>query len=71
MFIYVLTYAVSGRQRLYRKDRITSVIYNGKAVVTIHYIGDNGKNRSQGINYPSPEFALEQYNKIMEQLTNK
>jgi hypothetical protein len=71
MFVNVLTNAENGRQRLYRKDRIITVIYSGKAVVTIRYIGDNGKNRSQSINYPSPEFALEQYNKIMEQLTNK
>lgn len=70
MFVNILTNDETGRQRMFRKDRILSIVYNGKMSITVHYIADNGKHRSNGYNYSSEEKARKQYELIMAQLTN-
>lgn len=70
MFVNILTNDETGRQRMFRKDRILSIVYNGKMSITVRYIADNGKHRSNGYNYSSEEMARKQYELIMAQLTN-
>ena len=68
MFVNVLTNAETNRQKLYRKDNIITILYNGKTSISIRYINEYGKARSHSYNYPSVDFAKEQYENIMAQL---
>jgi hypothetical protein len=70
MFVNILTNDKTGRQKMFRKDRILSILYNGKTGITVRYIADNGKHRSNGYSYSSQEEARKQYELIMAQLTN-
>ena len=70
MFVNILTNDETGRQKMFRKDRILSILYNGKTSITVRHIADNGKNRSYSYNYSSEEVARKQYELIKAQLTN-
>ena len=68
MFVNILTNAETNRQKMYKKDNIITIMYNGKTCISIRYVNEYGKARSHSYTYPTIEFAKEQYENIMAQL---
>ena len=61
MFIDIITNYETGRRKAVKIEDIRAILYNGKSSITIQYT----ERKAQSVNYPTPEIAKAEYEKII------
>lgn len=69
MFINVLMNPQTGKQRLFRSEDISSIIYNGDKSINFIFTKESKvKTKNLGITYESKEQAIKIYQEIISYL---